>query len=767
MKLQTSINFFSIFILIIMSTSIVYVSIYIIEDIIYDLNKNVLSLEINNLIKRIEQKYKVLDKAGIAQIDEFVIRQQNDLVKEFINYKLQINGTIYIVSQNGKVLLNEDSFSYFFIEGIDSNSGFHDCKDKEKKMFCAFQKFPQWNWIVLISVKKSVMFEKKAHYINLVSGITFVVLILNILIFTFFSRKFVKRVKATLECTRQIEHGNLSYRITPITYHDEIGYLQLGINSMAQEIEKRIWEKNKAEKKYRGIFQNAPYGIFQTSIEGKFLTVNPTLAKMLKYDSPDDLIKSINNIEKEIYVKKEDRKEFISLLRKNGYVEKFETKSLCKDKSIIYILINAHLINDPDNNSSYFEGFVEDITQIKETEKLRLEKEAAESSNRAKSAFLSHVSHEIRTPMNLIMGYSQLLMETDLTSAQNEHIQKIWDASKSLLDIINDILDFSKIEAGKLHLEKTEFTLQEIIYKTYGFFSAIAEKKGIKFILDINPDVPLNINLIGDPLRLSQVLVNLCSNAIKFTHKGEIFLKVNIVYSSIDEISLKFMLKDSGIGISEEQMKKLFHSFSQGDASINRKYGGTGLGLVISKNLIEAMGGEIFVESEIGKGSAFIFTAKFEKALQIEEDESSYVDLIEETVYPVVKDFEQIKGANILLVEDNTANQKFVEALLLSRGMNVSVANNGSEALDVLQKKQFNVILMDLQMPEMDGYETTEIIRKDIKNKELPIIAMTAHAMINEKDNCLSAGMNDYISKPFNKNELFAKLIKWIANKQD
>jgi len=573
---------------------------------------------------------------------------------------------------------------------------------------------------------------------------------------------------------------------------------------------------------------------------------------------------------------------------------------VCKDGTHLPVSLSVTSLYNPDGRVVGYLFTAMDKTLQKQMERELIQaKESAEAANASRGDFLARMSHEIRTPMNGIIGMASLLQKTALDPKQHNYADKLLGSANTLLRLINDILDFSKIDAGKLQLEEIPFNLEDILGNIANVVGMQAEKKGLEFLFQIDPKVPYS--LIGDPLRLGQVLMNLASNAVKFTEKGEIIISVTLEERLQNELTFRFSVRDSGIGLQQDQIQTLFSAFSQADDSITRKYGGTGLGLAICKQLTELMGGTIWIESEPGKGSVFIFTAMLRlsettqerdlkspellqglRALVVDDNEAArdvlssmlkswkidvdtavdgksalscleqatqqrrpydlvlldwimpgidgietarrikantsfakvpamlmvtangreeayleacevgmqgfllkpvYASIMYNTLLDILgiervsgplsikeqtrtADLKNIQGAHILLVDDNSINQEVANEFLLDVGMVVTIASNGQECLTALQHGSFDLVFMDIQMPGMDGLEATRRIRQDSQYKDLPIIAMTAHAMAGDKDKSLAAGMNDHITKPIDQAVLYQTLKEWIPEKQ-
>lgn len=530
-----------------------------------------------------------------------------------------------------------------------------------------------------------------------------------------------------------------------------------------------------SEKKFRSIFNNSSDGIFQSTLEGDFITANQTLVKMFGYNNLDDLL--VTRVT-DYYKNKSDREKLLSEVRKQGSVENFITTLLDKNKNEIIAKLNVRRVTDEIPGKEYFEGTIRDVSaeiaaqHLREQAELELKTEKEKSDalakeamklSTAKSRFLANMSHEIRTPMNGIIGFLAL-MENDSYQNQDELKQFVRSAkvsAESLLDTINAVLDLSKIEAGKIELENLNFNLKKIVTQAISIVSPKAKEKSLSISYQLPEDK--NLNFIGDPTRIRQIFLNLLSNAVKFTKEGEIKILIKINDVQKGKVKINTSILDSGIGIPADKIKELFKPFSQITGIEGSSLGGTGLGLVICKEFTNLMEGDISVTSIEGEGSRFDFhiVVKEQEAdaseLKIKEDRNvlSEVEEIQFTDADIKLHIPKRKGFKILLAEDNLINQKVAMRTLNSAGYDVDAVMNGEQAVRAHTQNHYDLILMDVQMPDVDGFAATKMIRAlpEPKNK-IPIIAITAHALIGDRERCIEAGMDEYVPKPMVAREI-------------
>ncbi|KZL90870.1 PAS domain S-box protein [Clostridium magnum] len=577
--------------------------------------------------------------------------------------------------------------------------------------------------------------------------------------------------------TVQGEEIYLSVNISPIRNHygDIVGACAIARD--ITENKKLHQELYNSEKRFRSIYEQSPIGIELFDANGVAISANKSFCKMFKINDVTDF--KHDNFFESPYMAKEVKEKIIkkqtSRITCKYVLVKRPNSNINKEGICYFDMITTPILNEQGELSSIL-CQVQDITKKIESEKeLKKAKISAEEANSSKSKFLANMSHEIRTPINGIMGMTDLALMTDLTDEQKEYLNMVKTSSRHLLDIVNDILDISKIEAGKFKLDLESFNLEEKIKKLIKNFSILAEEKFIEVMYFIDPRLS-DIDIISDPLRLNQILMNLLSNALKFTEKGTIILCAKRIQAPDGIIRAQFSVSDTGIGIPEDKMDKLFKNFSQVDDSYTKKYGGTGLGLAISKQIVNMMNGSIWVNSTKGQGSCFYFTAEFAPSknnnhtttdsneselfnedFQYSSSPNKYYDISQdEVVYPYSK--------TILIVDDNEINQRLISSLLAKKGYNYISAFNGNEALKILECQIVDLILMDIQMPELNGLKTTMAIRdsENVIGIHIPIIAMTAYAMMGDKENFLDSGMDDYISKPIDFQTFYDIIEKYI-----
>jgi PAS domain S-box-containing protein len=555
--------------------------------------------------------------------------------------------------------------------------------------------------------------------------------------------------------TREIsEKGDYSVRVKR-KGGDEIGILYDEFNKMLDQIRQRERERDKAEKKYREIFTNASHGIFQSAPNGRLITANPAFARIFGFESPEEAFNSITNLKNQIYVNPEKRDELQQIIEDQGYADSFEFEAYRKDGSIIHISENTHAVYGEKGDLLLYEGILENITEKKQAEELKIAKDAADSANRAKSEFLANVSHEIRTPMNAILGFAELLGDQVTGGPQKEYLTAITSSGKTLLSLINDILDLSKIEAGKLELHEDIVSIRSVLAEIKNIFSGEISKKDLEFQVEIDSYLPDRVLL--DEIRLRQIVLNLMGNAVKFTASGYIKLSINQNFKDESQNTLDIILsiKDTGSGIPPDQQGLIFDAFKQLQRKDTKKIRGTGLGLSITKRLVEMMHGEISVESEVGKGSVFNVIFRDVSAV------SAVPEIVEqdETATEVVN----FGKAKILIADDIESNRAVLKGFLKGSDISFIEAENGKEAIDRTRKQKPDAIIMDIRMPVMDGNEAIKIIKSDKNLKKIPIIIITASAM-EEGEKTLSKKVlaESYMKKPVTRTQFFKELKRFL-----
>ncbi|VXD11129.1 Two-component system sensory histidine kinase [Planktothrix serta PCC 8927] len=570
---------------------------------------------------------------------------------------------------------------------------------------------------------------------------------------------------------------------------DSIALLKMVGEMFSNAIERKQTEEflRQTEAKYRSIFENAAEGICQTTLEGRYISANPALAKILGYESPENLLQTMTDISHQLYVNPNRRAEFIAAIQANHSVSGFESQVYRQDKSIIWISENARAVRDQTGQLLCFEGTVEDITESKQAaEALKQAKEEAVAANRAKSTFLANMSHELRTPLNAIIGYSEILTEEAGDSGYSDivpDLDRIRTAGRNLLALINDILDISKIEAGRMDLYLETFQIPMLIESVVTTAQPLVDQNRNTLEIHYHPDAPNTMH--ADLTKVRQVLLNLLSNAAKFTSEGHITLNicrtqtlpleaVQNSYPPLDPASgyIKFQVQDSGIGITPEQQRQLFQPFTQGDASTTRRYGGTGLGLTISQRFCQMMQGYISVESSLGSGSTFtvylplsvqsLFKGSENPNL---EDERELLEELEEAelILGESSPTGNSQSATILVIDDDPDTRDLIERSLIREGLRVETSATGEEGLQRVRELRPDAIVLDVILPQMDGWTVLSTLKADPDLAEIPVIVLS---FISNKNRGFALGASDYLTKPFDGKRLAALLNKYQPDRK-
>ncbi len=508
-------------------------------------------------------------------------------------------------------------------------------------------------------------------------------------------------------------------------------------SAIAIENAKLYQQLNDSRNRYLSLYRNAIEGIYEIDKNGILTNINPAASQLLGYDSPEEILDTERNTMSDAFVDSTDFTRIQSELGSKGRVIGFETQLLKKDHTVIWVSLSAQLVFDEEKGETHLEGSVIDISERRLREEAEQAMIIAEAATETKSQFLANMSHEIRTPMNAIIGYTDLTLGTNLTGEQQTYLETIRSSSNHLLHVVNDILDISKVESGKLELQKSFFHLQDIFSDLQNLFELAAKDKGLQLILPTEYSDSRD-TYIGDPVRICQVLINLVGNALKFTQEGEVRVSLDILKFDDGNVCFNFIVTDTGIGIEDSQLESIFESFTQGSSAPTDS--GTGLGLSISRNLVEMMDGHIHATSKKSEGSRFYFSIIVE---QWHQQSSMSTHDLEPPALP-----RHVRDRHVLLVEDNLISQDLAREVISKAGYQVTVADNGEQALQILETEVFFAILMDIRMPVMDGMQTIRIIREKESLKNVVVIALSAGVLDTEVQLALNAGFNHYLSKP-------------------
>lgn len=592
-------------------------------------------------------------------------------------------------------------------------------------------------------------------------------LIITLAISLIFTRSIVTPITKLTKALMELSKGNTKAIIPPYKSDDEIGRLtdaaqsfltkNIKMAKLLKHSKKLSKNLSLSEERFSLALEGAQDGLWDWNLTTDKVFYSATWKRMFGYEE-HEINNDIDALKSKIHPDDFNHviKDIQDYLEGRTKVYKSEMRMLCKDGTYKYILSRGKAIFDTQGQATRLLGFHIDMSDQKKLEKKLLNaKTEAEKANHAKSDFLANMSHEIRTPLNGILGLTDLVLKSDLTDKQEDYLQKSKTSSLALLRVINDILDYSKIEAGKLDLESRAFDIETMMTNIKNLFDYQAHQKGIKLLF--TSTFKEHKLIIGDALRLTQILTNLIGNALKFTHEGSVEVSLTVTDETEHDYKLQFSVKDSGIGMKPEILKGLFKEFSQADTSITREYGGTGLGLAISKKLTLLMGGEIWVQSTENQGSTFSFNGRFTKT-DTETSMEPKNSIIEFDPF----DLQLLKDTQILAAEDNKTNQLVLRGILQEYGVSLEIANNGQEAVEMAKKKQYDVILMDLQMPVMDGFEATKNIRTLSNYTKTPIFALSAAVMQKDKELTSEAGMDEHLAKPIEYKLFIQTLITYV-----
>lgn len=645
---------------------------------------------------------------------------------------------------------NEDIVTLTIIDSLGKPLYHMEKEDHEKQVFRTRQVLFDGKVAGTVQIALSSKKYRESIRQLLWSGIITMIINLSVLILItgFLLRLFLAKPLSMLsEIVNSYASGNYESPASRLPYIEFRPVVDV-IRSMGKKITHQIEELRQAEKKFRGIFENAVEGIFQIDLKGAFINANPSLAGILGYDSPEELIRTVKSVGRQCFYNHEDFREITKTLQKNNTITGIEIRGLKKNGESFWLSVSARTVKDENQNTIYFEGSIIDISDRKEKEEAEKRQKAADAANQAKTMFIARMSHELRTPLNSVLGMTEMLMETDLSPDQVDYIKMLQSSGEFLESIINDILDFSKIEAQQLILDRIPFDLNKAVKDVVSLVSVRAKDKNLTISWSVDPDIaPV---LMGDPVRLKQILINIAGNAVKFTKEGRVDIDVRKISSQASKDTqehLLFTVRDTGIGIPSSKLEAIFDSFTQADTFVKRQFGGTGLGLSICRRLVDLMGGKLYVESIEGEGSLFSVELVFDVSEEkITSDHAVNV--------PQAQKLPQLK---VLLADDIEPNRTVIHKFLKQFPVTLVDAQNGKEAVDLFASDRFDLVLMDVEMPVMSGLEATRTIRereRELGIPETPLIILSAHAFGEQRKQCYEAGCNDLLVKPVRKNDL-------------
>ena len=630
-------------------------------------------------------------------------------------------------------------------------------KDVQYRMF--YEPIPQANWVVVSILESSKINKIVQHNILPKVIMTIVFILILILLIYLLSKKIAKPITELCDVTLKIAQGNYEEDVSN-NRNDELGMLAHNFQIMKENLKKREQNLKEASRNIKQLLDNLPLAVIQFNKQRKIIYYNKIGKERLYTNFDKASLKDFNHWLSFITDPENRRKaeqafegESCILEGHNIITDSEYGKSYFTNK-----YVQAHFIPYlKDNSVDSVTLIILDLTEVKQNENLRVEKKSAEIANKAKSEFLARMSHEIRTPLNAVIGFANLAL---LKQIEDDHLYnyltKIKTAANHLLTIINDILDYSKIEAGKIELEKTPFDIEEVLIEVFDLGASIAHDKNLELVISHSPFIPYP--LMGDPVKLKQIIVNLVSNAIKFTREGEIYVNVDVKKQSKNKTTLLFSVKDSGIGLSKEQQKILFQPFVQADGSITRRFGGTGIGLTISKRLVELMKGTIWVESEEGKGSTFWFTAEFESNQQ----NQNFIDFIKKFEFP-----SDLRNLEVLACDDNATSLKIVKTMLEAFSLKTTTVDKGTDAIKLLEQgNKYDLLVIDRKMPDFDGIETMQAIQNNnLRNHIDKVILLSSFDASLDELNLTEKGIDLFLKKPVTYSGLFDGIMTVFGKK--